>query len=118
MTDARLFDFEALFVESAPDPHPRSTKANRYEFGIAYADPESVPLDGLLEAIGRGLKEDGRDLAKYPHPQGYPSLRELIAEKVAKTTRFATSLLNSLTSLSNDKLRQILNRINIMMGWG
>ena len=75
MADARLFDFEALFAESAPEPRPRSTKANRYEFGIAYADPESIPLDGLLEAIDRGQKEAGRDLAKYPHPQGLASGR-------------------------------------------
>ena len=31
-----------------------------------------------------GLRQEGRDLAVYPHPQGYPPLREFVAEKLAK----------------------------------
>ena len=85
MSGAQLFSFDGLFAESTPEPRPRSTGPYKYEFGIAYADPDSIPTDGLLEAIGQGLKEDGRDLARYPHPQGYPPLRELIASRAAET---------------------------------
>ncbi len=91
MTDAQLFDYEALLAESLPAPRPSSSQRSKYEFGIAYADPESIPLDGLLEAIGKGLQEDGRDLAKYPHRQGYPPLRELIATKLAESRNMRIS---------------------------
>jgi len=85
MADVQLFKFDGLFAESTPEPRPRSTKPNKYEFGIAYGVPETIPLDGLREAISKGLKEDGRGLAKYPHPQGYPPLRELIAQRLLAT---------------------------------
>ena len=55
--------FNRRSITSCTDLHPLKL------FGIAYGDPDSIPLDGLLEAIGKGLKEDGRDLAKYPHPR-------------------------------------------------
>jgi 2-aminoadipate transaminase len=43
-----------------------------------------VPLDGLLTSLDGALKEEGESLAVYPHPQGYPPLREYIAQKLAK----------------------------------
>ena len=91
MADVQLFKFDGLFAESTPEPRPRSTKPNKYEFGIAYGVPETIPLDGLREAISKGLKEDGRGLAKYPHPQGYPPLRELIAQRLLATRNVRVS---------------------------
>jgi 2-aminoadipate transaminase len=84
MATVPRFDYEALLATSLPAPRATSSKRYPYEFGIAYGDPDTVPLHDLLEAIGRALQEDGRELAKYPHRQGYPPLRELIAAKLAK----------------------------------
>lgn len=38
----------------------------------------------LTEALRAGLEEEGRELALYPPPQGYPPLREYLAEKLAR----------------------------------
>jgi 2-aminoadipate transaminase len=41
-------------------------------------------MEGLHEALGRALKDKGRDLVLYPDPQGHPEMREFIVEKMAR----------------------------------
>ncbi len=90
---AQTFSFEDLFSASIPSEpegrgaHPRS----RYDFGVAYPDPDSLPLAELAEALRVGLEEEGRDLALYPHPQGYPPLREYLAEKLARNRKLSVA---------------------------
>ena len=85
MSDDTAFDYEGLFSKTTPSQpgnrqaHPRI----KYEFGVAYPDPDSLPLDGLVESLKVALQEEGRDLAYYPHPQGYPPLREFVSQKIA-----------------------------------
>ena len=87
------FSFEDLFSVSIPSQpgtrqaHPRS----RYDFGVAYPDPDSLPLAQLAEALRVGLEEEGRELALYPHPQGYPPLREYLAEKLVRDRKLSVS---------------------------
>ncbi len=89
----QTFSFEDLFSVSIPSQpgtrqaHPRS----RYDFGVAYPDPDSLPLAQLAEALRVGLEEEGRELALYPHPQGYPPLREYLAEKLARDRKLSVS---------------------------
>ena len=72
-----------LFASRTPGPSPASTvKRQKYDFAVAYPDPESLPLDDLLESLRQALDEEGRDLAVYPHTQGYPPLREFVAQKL------------------------------------
>ena len=54
----------------------------KYDFAVAYPDPESLPLDDLLESLKGALDDEGQDLAIYPHTQGYPPLREYVAQKL------------------------------------
>ena len=61
----------------------------RYDFGVAYPDPDSLPLQQLVECLGEELKREGRSLARYPHPLGYPPLREWLAARLAATRGFA-----------------------------
>ena len=85
--------FEDLFSISIP-PEPGSRQAHprsRYDFGVAYPDPDSLPLAELAEALRVGLEEEGRELALYPHPQGYPPLREYLAEKLSRDRKFSVS---------------------------
>jgi 2-aminoadipate transaminase len=56
----------------------------KYDFAVAYPAPETLPLDGLLDSLGEALRQEGSDLAVYPHPQGYPPLREYVASKLAR----------------------------------
>ena len=80
-----MIDFSRLLARSAPAPHPGgSVQRAKYDFAVAYPDPSSVPLDGLQESLAAALEEEGRGLAVYPHPQGYPPLREFVAAKLAR----------------------------------
>ena len=85
MTEDQEFSYEGLFAGNAPEPQttgpPRRAK---YDFAVAYPDPASVPLDGLVDSLSDAIRDEGRDLAVYPHPQGYPPLREFVAAKLAE----------------------------------
>ena len=77
--------YEELFAKNAPDPLPaQQVRRRKYDFAVAYPDPASLPLDDLVDGLRDALQEEGRDLAVYPHPQGYPPLREYVAEKLAR----------------------------------
>ena len=75
-------DFNGLFGVNTP-PRPDTvnplTQRFKYDFAIAFADPGTFPSADLHKALGRGLEEEGGDLAFYPHPQGHPAMRELLA---------------------------------------
>ena len=56
----------------------------KYDFAIAYPDPETVPTVALAECVRDAVAEEGRELAIYPHDQGYPPLREYVARKLGR----------------------------------
>ncbi len=93
MSKRSLFAQDDVYSRSIPrqpglrQAHPGAT----YDFGVAYPDPDSLPLAELAEALRVGLKEEGRGLAKYPHPSGYPPLREYIAAKLARDRSLSVS---------------------------
>jgi len=79
------FDFTNLIAERVPAGlAARPGDRPRYDFGTGFPDPNSFPTEGLHEALGRALKDHGRDLVLYPHMQGLPELRELVAEKLRR----------------------------------
>jgi 2-aminoadipate transaminase len=79
------FSYDELFADDLPDTPPRGGAVRgKYDFAVAYPPPETLPLDGLVDALKEGLRDEGRDLAVYPHPQGYPPLREYVASKLAR----------------------------------
>ena len=86
MSQDAEFSFEGLFSDRAPEAGSARApaKRGRYDFAVAYPDPASLPLNGLMDALRDALRDEGRDLAVYPHPQGYPPLRELVADKVRR----------------------------------
>ena len=92
MSDGRPIRYEGLFSRSAPELQPPAApRRAKYDFAVAYPDPASLPLDGLMEALKQGLNEEGRDLAVYPHPQGYPPLRVYVASKLARDRQIRVS---------------------------
>ena len=81
---ANTFDFSDRIARGIP-PAPKAAPGGgrvAFDFTTAFPDPDSFPADGLLEALGRALKDEGKDLVYYPHPQGHPAMREFIAEKL------------------------------------
>ena len=93
MAGTEQFSYEGLFAKSTPAAgRPRGApRRGKYDFAVAYPDPASVPLEGLMDSLKAALEEEGPDLAVYPHPQGYPPLREFVSEKLAKDRHIRVS---------------------------
>ena len=93
MPKRSLFDQREVYSRSIPrQPGPRVAHPGAtYDFGVAYPDPDSLPLTELAEGLRVGLEEEGRELAKYPHPCGYPPLREYVSEKLARDRHLSVS---------------------------
>ena len=83
-----------------------------YDFGVAYPDPDSLPLEALVDCLRAELAVAGRSLAHYPHPLGYPPLREWLAARLAGTRGFTVGaddiLLGSGSSEPNFLIAQAL----------
>lgn len=79
------FNFSKFIAERVPaGAAVRHGSRPKYDFGTGFPDPDTFPSEGLLEALRRALKDQGRDLVLYPDPQGLPAFREFIAEKVQR----------------------------------
>lgn len=82
---AERFDFSGFIAARVPPGAPtRNPVRAKYDFGTGFPDPDSFPMDGLHEALGRALRDKGRDLVLYPDPQGHPEMREFISEKLTR----------------------------------
>ena len=92
MRKGEALNYQWLFARNAPEPQAVAPpKRRKYDFAVAYPDPASVPLEGLVDALKEALEQEGRDLAVYPHPEGYPPLRELVASKLARDRNIQVS---------------------------
>ena len=78
------FNYDGLFAERAPITTRGANRHARYDFAVAYPDPDTLPLTGLVESLSVALEREGRDLAYYPVAAGYPPLRELVADKLRR----------------------------------
>jgi len=77
--------FIGTFSQNTPKPVAAGIEMRaKYDFAVAYPDPDSLPLTELANGLREALKTEGRDLAIYPHPQGYPPLRQYVSEKLSK----------------------------------
>ncbi|MDA0263101.1 MAG: PLP-dependent aminotransferase family protein [Chloroflexi bacterium] len=81
---AERFNYESLFSAGSRDAPPGNVRHSKYDFAVAYPDPDLLPLDGLVEAVKSGLDREGWDLAYYSSPSGDPELRRLVAEKLSR----------------------------------
>ena len=76
------FSFEGLFASGAPEPAGAAPPRVKYDFAVAYPDLSTVPVEALADSLAEAMREEGRDMAVYPHPQGYPPLREFVSQKL------------------------------------
>ncbi|MCH8869646.1 MAG: PLP-dependent aminotransferase family protein [Chloroflexi bacterium] len=84
MADSR-FSFEGLIAKNAPEARDAPVvKRGKYDFAVAYPDPASLPIDGLLDGLREAMEQEGADLALYAHQSGYAPLREFVAQKLAR----------------------------------
>lgn len=81
------FNFENIFAENTPDPmglaqRRQSATKVKYEFGTAFADPDTIPLEGLWQGLRSGLEKEGKDLTRYSDILGDPELRQIISTHI------------------------------------
>ena len=84
MAGTDRFSFERLFAKNAPVGAKTSFRRPKYDFAVAYPDPDTLPLEGLANAMRTALKREGKELSYYPDYVGLLSLRELIADKLVR----------------------------------
>lgn len=80
-------DYNRLFSADLPPAAPRWTPFPKYYFVGGNNDPEQIPIEGLIEAATSVLRRDGAKLAIYNlglGPQGYPGLRQFVADKAER----------------------------------
>ena len=78
------FSYESLFAQNVPITARAPNRKAKYDFAVAYPAPETMPLDGLVDAVREAMDREGRDLSYYPHPAGLPALREFVADKLGR----------------------------------
>ena len=60
MAESTAFSYDDLFVDDLPDSPPRGAPVRqKYDFAVAYPAPETLPLDGLVDALRDGLRGGG-----------------------------------------------------------
>ena len=84
MTDSTRFSYDALFARNSQATATSPARRVKYDFAVAFPDPETLPLDGLVDALKTALDREGKDLAYYPMATGLPALREFVAEKLTR----------------------------------
>ena len=86
MNDSQL-DFGPLRSKTAPEPTPlpgARREMPKYPFVMSYPDPANLPIMEAHAAMGEALAEVGDTTSVYPDTQGYPPLREFIAQRLGE----------------------------------
>ena len=81
------FAYPNLFGSKVPPPAPPWTGHPEYNFIGGHNDPTLVPVEALIEASSTVLRREGPSLALYSlaqGPQGYPPLRQFVADKLKR----------------------------------
>ena len=112
MPASEQFNYENLFAKNAPVGAKTSFRKPKYDFAVAYPDPDTLPLEGLADALKTALMREGKDLAYYPDYVGLESLRELIADKLARDRNMKVTAEDVvLTSGSGEAIAMIIQAL-------
>ena len=84
LSSSQHFSYDRLFAKNSQATATSPPQRAKYDFAVAFPDPDTLPLDGLVDALKTALEREGRDLAYYPMATGLPALRELVAEKLTR----------------------------------
>ena len=86
------FDYTNLFSKTSKNKAPNRHAHARYDFAVAYPDPESLPLDELVQSLQTALDREGKDLAYYEDLVGLHGLRALVADKLQRDRKMTLLL--------------------------
>ncbi|TDI90272.1 MAG: PLP-dependent aminotransferase family protein [Chloroflexi bacterium] len=89
---ADSFSYDTLFSENSSDTPLNVVKHAKYDFAVAYPAPETLPMDGLIQALRTAVDSDSvktaQGMAYYPHQLGSQELREYTSEKLTSDRGF------------------------------
>ncbi len=89
------FRYDNLFSEKSVDTPLNPALHAKYDFAVAYPAPETLPMDGLIQALQTAVDSDSEkvltEMAYYPHQLGALELREYTANKLAAERGFTVS---------------------------
>ena len=81
---AEQFNYDSFFSANSQESTPGTVRHSKYDFAVAYPDPDNLPLEELIESVRAGFAREGKDLAYYSTAAGDPELRKLVAEKLTR----------------------------------
>jgi len=113
------FDFESRFAKDLPVPQPKWTGFPKYNFIGGHNDPESIPVEGLIEATARVLRRRGQTIATYNQdcgPLGDIEMREFLAEKLAKFRGMSITTEDILVTSGSGQALDLINDILLESG--
>ena len=84
MATSSPFSYDGLYSQVSVPVVRGENRHAKYDFAVAYPDPDTLPLEGLADSLRVALEREGKGLALYPVSTGLPSLREWVAEKLAR----------------------------------
>ncbi len=92
MATTKQFSYESLFADGLPVGRRRQSAVRaKYDFAVAYPDPDTIPGERLVESLATAMREEAGSLAFYPHAQGYAPLREYVSSKLATERGISTA---------------------------
>jgi 2-aminoadipate transaminase len=117
--DAASFDFARLYSTGLPDPAPRWAPFPKYYFIGGNNDPEQIPIEGLIEAAAAVLRRDGAKLAIYNlglGTQGYPGLRQFVADKAKRQRGIAAPIDDILITTGSGQAIDMISKLLLNPG--
>src|ERR1700733_13558579 len=112
-------DYSKLFSADLPAPAPRWVPFPKYFFIGGNNDPEKIPVEGLIDAAAAVLRRDGSKLAIYNlglGPQGYPGLRQFVADKCAHQRGIKASIDDILITTGSGQGLDMISKLLVNPG--
>ena len=81
------FDFSSVIKSNLPPESAPWSAFPQYNFVGGHNDPDSLPLESLINACNSVMKREGKTLSTYSlqsGPQGYITLREFLVDKLKR----------------------------------
>jgi len=113
------FDYSKLYSSGLPDPAPRWAPFPKYYFVGGNNDPEQIPIEGLVEAAASVLRREGSKLAIYNlglGPQGYPGLRQFVADKCERQRSIKAPIEDILITTGSGQGLDMISRLLVNPG--
>ena len=89
------FSYDTLYSEKSIDDPLKPAAHATYDFAVAYPAPETLPMDGLIQALQVAVDSDSEkvlaEMAYYPQQLGALELREYTCAKLAADRGFTVT---------------------------